>query len=171
MIQRLFSYLRGKKEPEPVKEEVVIADPDSIYVQLKLALTRIGMTEIRLSASPVTLGKIENFSESMPDFIKSLMEVNDHLKDKTHVEQGLFYVRNVKSVRFDNFLFVHEGFYVDDVAVKIQRAIDLIDTYYEHMKNGYNELHGPMEHNHRQLFKYTQTLTEFLDALLEHFGS
>lgn len=171
MIQRLFSFLRSKKEPEPAKEETVIADPDSIYVQLKLALTRIGMTEIRLFESPASLGRIENFSENMPDFIKSLLEVNDHLKEEKHIEQGLFYVRNVKSIPFDNFLFVHEGFYVDDAAAKVQRVIELIDVYYEYMKDADKALYGYMEYNHRQLYKYTQTLTEFLNALLQHFGT
>lgn len=171
MIQRLFSFLRARKDPEPVEEESVIADPDSIYVQLKLALTRIGMTEIRISESPASLGRIENFSENMPDFIKSLLEVNDHLKEQKHIEQGLFYVRNVKSVPFDNFLFVHEGFYVDDTSAKIQRAIELIDAYYEYMKDADKAPYGYLEYNHRQLYKYTQTLTEFINTLLSHFGS
>jgi hypothetical protein len=170
MIQRLFGYLRGRRNPEPVKEEEVKADPDSIYVQLEIALGRIGTTELHISKSPASLGRIESFSENLPDFIKSLLEVNDHLKEKKHIERGLFTVREVKQPRFDNFLFVHEGYYVDDAAVKIQRAVELIDTYHEYMKNADRELHGPMEHNHRQLYRYTQLLTEFLDALLLHFG-
>uniref|UniRef100_A0AAU7PFL4 Uncharacterized protein n=1 Tax=Burkholderia phage vB_BgluM-SURPRISE13 TaxID=3159457 RepID=A0AAU7PFL4_9VIRU len=170
MIQRLFGYLRGKRDPAPVKEEEVKADPESVYTQLEIALGRIGTTELHLSKSPASLGRIENFSENLPDFIKSLLEVNDHIKEKKHIEQGLFFVRNVKSVRFDNFLFVHEGYYVDDAAVKIQRAVELIDAYHEYMKNADKELYGSMEYNHRQLYKYTQTLTEFLDALLLHFG-
>ena len=171
MIQRLFGFLRSKKDQEPVKEEAEIANPENVYVQLKLALTRIGMTEIRLTESPASLGKIENFSDNLPDFIKSLLEVNDHLKERTHIEQGLFFVRNIKTVRFDDFLFVHEGFYVDDAGVKIQRAIELIDAYYEYMKDSDKELYGSMEYNHRQLYRYTQTLTEFLEALLKHFGT
>lgn len=170
MIQRLFQYWRQRKAPTPVVEEEKKADPDSIYVQLQIALGRLGSTELHLSKSPASLGRIECFSENLPDFITSLLEVNDHLKEKTHIERGLFSVRELKNPRFDDFLFVHEGYYVDDSAVKIQRAVELIDAYHEHMKNGYNELHGAMEHNHRQLYKYTQTLTGFLNALLENFG-
>lgn len=170
MIQRLFDYWRQRKSPEPVVVEEKKADPESIYMQLQIALGRIGVTELHLAKSPASLGRIESFSENLPDFITSLMEVNDHLKEKTHIERGLFSVRELKNPRFDDFLFVHEGFYVNDTAVKIQRAVELIDAYYEYMKFADLELHGAMEHNHRQLYKYTQTLTEFLNALLEHFG-
>jgi hypothetical protein len=151
-------------------EEEKKADPDSIYVQLQVALGRLASTELQLAKSPASLGRIECFSENLPDFIKSLLEVNDYLKEKKHIERGIFSVRELKNPRFDNFLFVHEGYYVDDSAVKIQRAVELIDAYHEYMKNGYEELHGSMEHNHRQLFKYTQTLTGFINALLDHFG-
>lgn len=170
MIQRLFDYWRKRKAPEPVEVEEKKADPDSIYMQLQIALGRIGITQLTLTKSPASLGRIECFSENLPDFIKSLLEVNDYLKEKQHIERGIFSVRELKNPRFDNFLFVHEGYYVDDAAVKIQRAIELIDAYYEYMKFADMELHGAMEHNHRQLYKYTQTLTGFLNALLEHFG-
>lgn len=170
MIQRLFGFLGRKKDPEPVAEEEVKADPESVYVQLEIALGLVGSTELHLSKSPVSLGNIESFSENLPDFIKSLLEVNDHVKEQKHVERGVFYVQNVKSVRFDSFLFVHEGYYVNDAAVKIQRAVELIDAYHEHMKFADKALYGSMEYNHRQLYKYTQTLTEFLQALLLHFG-
>lgn len=169
MIQRLFKLLGGKvAEKKP--EEVVEIDPNNIYVRLKLAIERVGSTQLRLGASPASLGRIESFSETLSGLLKSLVEVNATLKENKHIERGLFFIKNAKTVKFDKFLFVEDGYYVDDVPAKLQQTLEQIDRYYELMKEADKALYGAMEHNHRQLYSYTETLIQFLTSLFDHFG-
>lgn len=168
MIQ-LLRQLFGKKAPEEEKQ-VVALDLNNIYVRLRMALDRVGSTQLQLNASPASLGRIESFSETMSDFLKSLMEVNQVLKEHRHVESGLFYIKRVGSVKFDKFLFVEKGYYVTDAPVTLQKVLDQIETYYELIKDADKALYGVMEHNHRQLYSYTETVIGFLNAIFDHFG-
>jgi hypothetical protein len=169
MIQRLLKLLGGKT-PEEKQDEVVPIDPNNIYVRLKLAIDRVGSTSLRLGASPASLGRIESFSETLTGLLKSLLEVNATLKENKHIERGLFFIKNAKTVKFDKFLFVEDGYYVDDVPARMQLVLEQIDIYYELMKEADRALYGVMEHNHRQLHSYTETLIQFLTSLFDHFG-
>lgn len=169
MIKRLLDFFGKFKTPPQLKEEPIV-DRDNIYVRLKMALDEIGTTEIRLTASPVSLGNIDSFSRNLEHFIKSLQEVNAVLKENTHIQNGLFYIKNNAAVSLDQFLFVQDGYYTTDVSVKLMKAIDQIDIYYDYMKEADQAGYGFMEHNHRQLYVYTETLIQFLNALIHHFG-
>lgn len=168
MIKRLFEAFRSKTPEPPSKVEEL--DLENVYVRLKMAIERIGSSPIRLAASPVSLGKIESFSDSMEDLLKSLIEVNHVLKENTHVESGLFYVKRIKSVSFDQFLFVRDGFYVNNADETLQKVFEQIEVYYEKMKFADTATYGIVEHNHRQLFAYTNTLVHFLNSIFDHFG-
>lgn len=168
MIQRLLKAL-GIKLPAPPPVEPVI-DPNNVYVRLRLAMDRAGSTPIRLSPIPGSLGNIDSFAGTLEEFRKSLVEVNSILKENTHIDNGRFYGKRLRSVKLDQFLFVEDGYYATDVTQRIMAVSDQIDVYYELMKNADEAMYGVMEHNHRQLYSYTETLIVFLDALIHHFG-
>lgn len=169
MIKRLLMAFRNKMPQEPVKEEEL--DLENIYVRLKLAVDLIGTKTVSLTANKGSLGRIDSFSESLEELLKSLMEVNHALKEKTHIDNGLFYVKKVHSVRFDKFLFVRNGFYVNDADETLEKVFNQIEVYYEHMKTADKATYGAMEHNHRQLYSYTETLIGIISAIFHHFGS
>lgn len=162
----IISRFKEEKKPEPL----VQVDPDNVYHQLKMALLKFGSAEVHLKASPASLGSVESFSENLDDFLKSLLEVNDILKEKKHIQNGTFYIKHRTTVRLDQLLFVSNGFYINDTEARVMKIIEQIDVYYEYMKDANEVAYGPMEHNHRQLYGYTQTLTEFVLAIVKHFG-
>jgi hypothetical protein len=73
-------------------------------------------------------------------------------------------------VKLDRFLFVRNGYYVTDAPATLQKVLEQIDTYYQYMKDADKALYGPVEHNHRQLYSYTETLIDFLNSIFHHFG-
>lgn len=169
MILKIFDFFHRKAEVVEVAQEPA-PDPNDIYVQLQLALAIVGSQRLELKVRPFPLGWFRTFSTNLRDFNKSLLEVNDVLKEHSHIEQGLFYVKEIKSVKFDNFLFVEDGYYISDTDIKVMRSLDLIHEYLDLMKDAGKAPYGYMEHNHRQLYSYTQSLTEFLNLIVQHFG-
>lgn len=169
MIRKLLRILGKPKEEKAVDEKVEL-DPNNIYDRLKMAMDRVGTSQIQLTASPASLGNIESFTESMSDMLKSLVEVNQTLKDSNHVTNGIFFVKKLRTVKLDRFLFVKDGYYVNDAPATLQKVLEQIDTYYQLMKDADKVPYGAMEHNHRQLYSYTETLIDFLNSIFDHFG-
>lgn len=170
MIKSLYLKAVALLTPEPLPKEVVV-DPNDIYVQLKLALDLVGTVELDLNKSPVRLGRIECYSDTLREFNTSLKEILAVLKLNEPVPRGLITVRELKSVPFDDFLFVEEGHYVADATPLLMLAFDQIDAYYAHMKNASSAAYGPLEQSHRALYRYTMTLTEFVNLVIHHFGT
>lgn len=168
MIQRLLRAL-GIKLPDKIVDEPAV-DPTNVYVRLKMAMDRAGSTPVSLKATHVSLGSIDSFSETLEELRKSLMEVNALLKIPQHIDTGRFYGKKLRKVKFDKFLFVEDGYYASDVAQRLVAVSDQIDIYYDLMKEADKAMYGVMEHNHRQLFSYTETLIVFLESLIDHFG-
>ena len=169
MIHRWLKKF-GKKPPEQETATEPL-DLENVYVKLRLSLARIQESGLKLSARPGGLGRFNSFTPTLAAFNASLVEVNGFLKRKEHIETGRYYTRHLTLVRFDDFLFVENGFYVEDVSVRLNIALEQIELYVGYMKDADKALYGVMEHNHRQLLGYTQMLGEFLDTLFTHFGS
>lgn len=170
MIRKLWERFKALLPKETKVELVEEFDPTRVYDQLKLAINRVGSTQLQLNVSPASLGRIESFADNLAGLLKSLVEVNAVLKDNKHIENGLFYMKNLRSTKFDNFMFVQNGFYVRDVADTLQKVLEQIEVYYEQMKNADKAMYGVMEHNHRQLYSYTESMVVFLTAIFDHFG-
>lgn len=169
MIKRLLQRFVKPRVEQPIVEEPEV-DLKDIYVQLKIAREKIGEKELQIVGTPSSLGNIEIFSDCSESLNRSLMEVINVLKEKKHIEHGLFFVREIKTVSLDDFLFVEKGFYINDADQKFQRTVELIDEYYDLMKEAGEAQYGVMEHNHRHLYAYTQSLITFLEAIFLHFG-
>lgn len=169
MIQWMKNLWPGKESRKPEVRAIEV-DQNNIYVRLKLAMDKVDTSQIHLVGSPVSLGRIDTFTDTLSDFLKSLLEINVSLKENKHIENNLFYIKNLKSVKLDEFLFVKDGYYVDNAQGTLQKVLEQIDLYYVYMNNADQVLYGVMEHNHRQLFTYTETLIQLLHALLDHFS-
>jgi uncharacterized membrane protein len=169
MIRKLLRILGKLKEEESVEDKIDL-DPNNIYVRLRMAMDRIGSSQIQLTASPASLGNIESFTDTLEDLLKSLAEVNETLKESKHIDNSIFFIKKVRTVKLDRFLFVKNGYYVNDAPVTLQKVLEQIDTYYQYMKDADKALYGPVEHNHRQLYSYTETLIDFLNSIFHHFG-
>lgn len=170
MISEFWTRLRrGVSE---ATREVVAPKPDTnnIYVQLQIALAMIEEKPIVLKATTSSLGRISIHTETLGDFNKALIEVLEKLQSKEHVDSNSFFLKNIKTVRFDEFLFVENGYYSNNSQEKLAISLDLIKDYIGHMKDADKAHYGCMEHNHRQLYDYTKTLTEFLNLLITNFG-
>ena len=161
--------LRTKKLPDPVElPKPFVAD--GIYHQLQMAIGQLYSVQLNLKAGSVALGRIENYNDTLEDFLNMLIEVNNELTKKEYIEKALFYNKDVKLVRLDRFLFVRNDHYVKDAPDLLQKVLEQVDVYFEHMKQADKALHGKMEHNHRQLYRFTMTIIQFLNSIFDHFG-
>lgn len=170
MIKKLLGKLK-ELTTVPKVEPVIELDTNNIYVQFRLVLEKIGTVEIDLSRSRVGLGKINSYSPTINAFINSLLEVNHALENNEYVTKETFVLRDKMYISFDSFLFVEDNHYTQDVNQRLVVAFEQIDKYYRLINNADKHAFGPMENNHRRLYSYTQTVIEFVDALIYHFGS
>lgn len=169
MIKWLDRF-RKPKVPEVVIPPEEPVDIDGIYYRLKMSIGRLTGVPFELKVKGAALGTIESFSETLDEFLKQLIEVNYALKENKHIDGGIFYIKNAKTVKFDRFLFVRNDYYVKDAPELLQRVLEQIDVYYEQMKYADKAHYGVVEHNHRQLYQYTTTIIHFLDSIFDHFG-
>lgn len=169
MIKRLLSKLITTVAPPiDVIEKPVIAD--SIYTQLKSELDNIGSMEIDLSKIPASMREFETYSSTLRLLVKTLVEVNNAVESMTPITRDFILLRELKTVTFDDFLFVEDKFYVENPGENLMMAFDHIERYYELMKDADKAKYGALEHNHRQLYKFTQILTEFINFVVYYFG-
>lgn len=143
---------------------------NSIYSQLKSELDNIGSMEIDLSKVPASMREFQSYSDTLKLFVKTLVEVNNALESNMPITRDFILIRELKTVSFDNFLFVEDKFYVDNPGENLMMAFDHIERYYELMKDADKAKYGALEHNHRQLYKFTQILTEFISSVVYYFG-
>ena len=170
MIKWLMTLLKGKTIPPAVVAEEEVIDTDSIYYRLRMAMGRISTNPIDLTVNPGALGRIESYCETLEDLLNSLMEINYVLKQNQYIERNLLHTREVKTVRLDRFLFVRGNYYIKDAPELLQKVLEQIDVYYEQMKDADKAIYGVVEHNHRQLYSYTNTIVHLLDSIFDHFS-
>lgn len=167
MFKRLLDRFRPA-EAVPVKE--VAADENSIYWQLEQKVLMLDTRHIDLDALVTAPGRIDMFAATLPDYLKSLMEINDIVEKKEHVENPIFYRREYVTVPLDDFLFVVKGTYIANSAEVLQEVLNQIKRYLNLMRDADKAPYGPLEHNHRHLYRYTIFMTVFLERLFHHFG-
>lgn len=169
MIKKLLIKLISTVAPP----EEVIAKPvehDSIYIQLKNEMDSIGNIEIDLRKVPASMGVYESFAPSLRAFVKLLIEVNNVLESNEKITRDFLLLRVSNEYAFDNFIFVEDGFYIENPGENLQYAFEQIERYHKMMDGADKVSYGTMEHNHRQLYKFTQTLTEFVTSVVYYFG-
>lgn len=168
MIKWLLAKLKGKVTVVVVETPVI--DTDNIYYRLKMAYGRVTSNPVDLTVKAAGLGRIETYCDTLEEFLKSLLEVNDAVKQKQYIERGFPYIKDIKSIGFDKFLFVRGNFYVKDAPDLLQLVLEQIEVYLEQMQHSHLAAHGVVEYNHRRLYAYTNTIIHFLDAIFDHFG-
>lgn len=145
-------------------------EPTKLYDRLARNLALVDKHVIDLSTRNSGLGFVQLFSGDIIDYLKSLMEVNRQVREQEHIALGMFYHANMQSVALDSFLFVHNGYYIDNPNNTLQLVLEQMRVYHELMHHADQAQYGPMEHNHRQLYSYTESMIVLLDQLLNHFG-
>jgi len=142
----------------------------SIYEQLKIKANKLLSTELDLNKDPKGLGSILSYSENVIEFRKSMLQLNKLIEENRHIRKNQLYLNELKSIDLDSFIFIHDGYYINNPYEELMNLANQIFIYADLMNGSEKEIHGVREHNHRQLYSLTVNTTEMLEILFNHFA-
>jgi hypothetical protein len=163
IFKRLF------KRKVVVSQEIEKIEEKSIYKKLARLLELVEKQDIKLDAKVSMVGTFQSHLPDLKSLYVALMEINDILKEQTHIEGTIFTVGKKEDVYLDIFLYTNGGNYLAEPNVVFTSFKFQIKEYLNYMKDADQAKHGYMDHNHRRLFSFTRFLSDFLEVLLRNY--